>query len=85
MKIKPKYTDQLTGQNHKLFISVFWKISSKKPQRIGISSKKVVAKAYFIFMNFARSNSHKLPLNVCIITVINFNPCTFQVKIHSFT
>ena len=47
MKIIPIYTDQLTGQNHILFISVFWKISSKKPQKIGISSKKVVAKAYF--------------------------------------
>ena len=40
------YTDQLTGY-HILFISVFRKISSKKPRKIGISSKKVVAKAYF--------------------------------------
>ena len=47
MKIIPIYTDQLTGYNHILFISVFWKISSKKPRKIGISSKKVVAKAYF--------------------------------------
>ena len=48
MKIIPIYTDQLTGiQNHILFISVFWKSRSKKPQKIGLSSKKVVAKAYF--------------------------------------
>ena len=46
MKIIPIYTDQLTGQKHILFISVFWKISTKKPQKIGISSKKVVAKAF---------------------------------------
>ena len=46
MKIIPIYTDQLTGY-HILFISVFRKISSKKPRKIGISSKKVVAKAYF--------------------------------------
>ena len=30
-----------------IIYSVLWKISSKKPRKIGVSSKKVVAKAYF--------------------------------------
>ena len=29
MKLIPKYTDQLTGSNHILFVSVFWKTNGK--------------------------------------------------------
>ena len=49
MKIILIYTDQLTGYNHILFISVLGKISSKKPQKIGISSKKSSSKSLFLW------------------------------------
>ena len=49
MEIIPIYTDGLTGSNHILFISIFGKISSKKPWKIGISSIKSNSKSLFLW------------------------------------